>query len=215
LIAAAHGGTGMAPQIGHRSPAGGSASPVKHALRDPLRTKHAATEWNVRPHESLPRPHAAYTPPSFPDSQAFRMGDRSEMHVLDGRTSSHELTHSTLRASRTLDLDGQLLQFILATDAGVVDQLLGHRAVLDPESTQGLRALRLVRLHRALGDVFGTAERVQRFLDTELPELGDTPRHMLATTDGVERVLSVVERDVRDSLDPRFHGTLQQRPDAA
>ncbi|TZF90352.1 MbcA/ParS/Xre antitoxin family protein [Cognatilysobacter lacus] len=136
------------------------------------------------------------------------MGDRSEMHVLDGRASAHELTHSTLRASRTLDLDGQLLQFILATDAGVVDQLLGHRSMLDPESMQGLRALRLVRLHRALGDVFGSAERVQRFLDTALPELGDTPRRLLGTPDGLERVLAVVERDVRDSLDPRFHGAL-------
>lgn len=140
------------------------------------------------------------------------MGDRSDLHLLDGNTSSHALTYGTLRASRTLDLDGQLLQFILATDAGVVDQLLGHRSVLDPASPEGERALRLVRLHRALGDVFGTAERVQRFLDTELDELGDTPRRLLGTTDGVERVLAVVERDVRDSLDPRFSGTLQQAP---
>lgn len=139
------------------------------------------------------------------------MGERSELHLLDGYASSHALTYGTLRATRTLDLDGQLLQFILATDADMVGQLLDSRATLDPDSPAGLRALRLVRLHRALGDVFGTAERVQRFLDTAIPELGDTPRRLLATTDGVERVLAIVERDVRDSLDPRFRGPLEQR----
>ena len=143
------------------------------------------------------------------------MGDRSDLHLLDGHASSHALTYGTLRASRTLDLDGQLLQFILATDADVVEQLLDHRSVLDPDSPAGARALRLVRLHRALGDVFGSAERVQRFLDTTLDELGDTPRRLLATVDGVERVLAIVERDVRDSLDPRFHGPLQQAPRVA
>lgn len=138
------------------------------------------------------------------------MGERSELHMLDGHASAHALTYGTLRASRTLDLDGQLLQFILATDADVVEQLLDHRSILDPDSPAGLRALRLVRLHRALGDVFGSAERVQRFLDTPLPEFGETPRRMLGTADGIERVLGVVERDVRDSLDPHFHGALQQ-----
>jgi hypothetical protein len=136
------------------------------------------------------------------------MGDRTELHVLDGYTSSHALTYGTLRASRTLELDGQLLQFILATDAGMIDQLLGNQSMLDPDSLQGQRALRLVRLHRALGDVFGAAERVQRFLNTEHAELGATPRALLATTDGVERVLALVERDVRDSLDPGFRGAL-------
>jgi hypothetical protein len=136
------------------------------------------------------------------------MGDRNELHVLDGYTSSHALTYGTLRASRTLELDGQLLQFILATDAGVIDQLLGNQATLDPDSPEGHRALRLVRLHRALGDVFGAAERVQRFLDTPHPELGASPRELLGAPDGIENVLALVERDVRDSLDPGFRGAL-------
>lgn len=136
------------------------------------------------------------------------MGDSSALHLLDGHASAHALTYGMLRASRTLELDGQLLQFILATDADVVGQLLDSRRTLDPDSPEGRRALRLVRLHRALGDVFGSAERVQRFLDTVEPSLGDTPRRLLGTVDGVERVLDVVERDVRDSLDPAFHGPL-------
>ena len=139
------------------------------------------------------------------------MGDRTEMHMLDGYTSSHALTYGTLRASRTLELDGQLLQFILATDAELIDRLLGSRSMLDPESPEGTRALRLVRLHRALGDVFGAAERVQRFLNTVHPELDDSPRALLGTPDGIERVLALVERDVRDSLDPGFRGALAAR----
>jgi len=138
------------------------------------------------------------------------MGEKSERHLFDGRTSADVLTYDTLRASRTLDLDGQLLQFILATDADMVGQLLDHRSTIDPDAPAGRRALRLVRLHRALGDVFGSAERVQQFLDTPTAELGGTPRRLLASVDGVERVLAVVERDVRDSLEPGFRGPLTE-----
>ena len=137
------------------------------------------------------------------------MGDANEIHLYDGYASAHALTYGALRACRTLELDVRSMQCILGTDADVVEQLLGNQAMLDPATPQGVRALRLVRLNRALGDVFGSAERVQRFLATPVPEFGDTPRNLLATSDGIERVLEVVERDVRDSLDPGFSGALQ------
>ncbi|HZX80858.1 MAG TPA: antitoxin Xre/MbcA/ParS toxin-binding domain-containing protein [Lysobacter sp.] len=139
------------------------------------------------------------------------MGDSTSLHLLDGRTSAHALTYGMLRASRTLELDASLLQSILATDADRVARLLDSQSTLDPDSPEGLRALRLVRLHRALGDVFGSSERVHRFLDTVAPELGTTPRALLGTADGIERVLACVERDVRDSLDPGFAGALIKR----
>ena len=140
------------------------------------------------------------------------MGELTELHMLDGYASSHALTYGMLRAIRTLELDGQMLQFILATDADTIERLLGNRSTLEPDSPQGVRALRLIRLHRALGDVFGAAERVQRFLGTVHPELGATPRALLGTDDGLERVLALVERDVRDSLDPGFSGALAASP---
>ena len=139
------------------------------------------------------------------------MGESTSLHLLDGRTSAHALTYGMLRASRTLELDDQLLQFILATDADMVTRLLGSQSVLEPDSPEGQRALRLVRLHRALGDVFGSAERVHRFLDTVEPELGDTPRALLRTVDGIERVLAHVAFHVRDSLDPGFAGALAEQ----
>jgi hypothetical protein len=52
---------------------------------------------------------------------------------------------------------------------------------------------------------------VQRFLNTAHPELGNSPRALLGTPDGIERVLALVERDVRDSLDPGFRGALTPR----
>ncbi|HEY4581439.1 MAG TPA: hypothetical protein VIG88_01010 [Lysobacter sp.] len=136
------------------------------------------------------------------------MGASTSLHLLDGRMSAHALTYGMLRAARTLELDAPLLQFVLAIDADRVSHLLDSLSILDPDSPEGRRALRLVRLQRALGDVFGSAERVHRFLDTVEPELGDTPRALLGMNGGVERVLAYVERDVRDSLDPGFAGAL-------
>ncbi|GAB2514289.1 antitoxin Xre/MbcA/ParS toxin-binding domain-containing protein [Lysobacter humi (ex Lee et al. 2017)] len=130
------------------------------------------------------------------------MGNTSDYQVLDGFASAQALTYGALRATKTLDLDRQLLQFILATDARLVDSLLGSQALLDPDSPEGRRALTLVRLHRALGDVYGSAERVHAFLDTHSPALGATPRSLFGTECGVQRVLDVVEADVRDSLEP-------------
>ena len=52
---------------------------------------------------------------------------------------------------------------------------------------------------------------MQRFLNTVHPELDDSPRTLLGTPDGIERVLELVERDVRDSLDPGFRGALAPR----
>lgn len=150
-----------------------------------------------------------YTRFSCGRSHACRMGESNEIQFYDGYASAHALTYGTLRATRTLELDIQSLQSILDTDAAVVKQLLGNQALIDPATPQGKRALRLVRLNRALGDVFGSAERVQRFLASPIPEFGDTARNLLATCDGVERVLAIVERDVRDSLDPGFSGALQ------
>ncbi|GAB6195930.1 antitoxin Xre/MbcA/ParS toxin-binding domain-containing protein [Lysobacter xanthus] len=130
------------------------------------------------------------------------MGNTTDLQVLDGFSSAQALTYSTLRATKTLDLDRQLLQFILATDADLVERFLGAQALIDPDSSEGHRALLLVRLHRALGDVFGSAERVHTFLDEPMAVLGGTPRELLRTDRGLQRVLDLVEADVRDSLEP-------------
>lgn len=128
------------------------------------------------------------------------MGEKSTFHVLDGSTASHALTYGAVRAAKSLDLDRQLLQFMLATDGSVVDQLMGSGMLLDPDSDEGRRALRLVRLHRALGDVFGSAESVQAFLDRFEPEFSAAPRSLLHTPEGVDRVLVYLEARVRDWL---------------
>lgn len=130
------------------------------------------------------------------------MGIDRDHLLLDGYASADALTHSTLRASKTLELDRQLLQFILSTDADLIDRFLSSQTLLDPDSPEGRRALVLVRLHRALGDVFGTAERVQLFLNTPVPQLDGTPRSLLGSEDGLQRVLDLVEGDARDSLAP-------------
>jgi uncharacterized protein (DUF2384 family) len=118
----------------------------------------------------------------------------------NARESSEALTLDTLRAARNLSLDAGILQAILATDATVVARLLDHRQVLTPDSDAGVRALSLVRLHRALGDVFGSVEQVNVWLDRIEPELGARPRDLIGTPTGLERVVRHMEGQCRDIL---------------
>lgn len=116
----------------------------------------------------------------------------------DARASPEALTLDTLRAARNLELDGEDLQTVLATDAGVVQSLMDQRRVLMPNSTEGRRALLLVRLHRALGDVFGSLDQVHRWLDAEDPELRGRPRQLIGTADGLADVVVLIESRSKD-----------------
>ena len=116
----------------------------------------------------------------------------------DARASPEALTLDTLRAARNLALDDAHLQTVLATDAAVVQSLMDQRRVLTPESSEGRRALLLVRLHRALGDVFGSLDHVHRWLDTEHAELRGRPRELMGTADGLADVVILIESRSKD-----------------
>lgn len=116
----------------------------------------------------------------------------------DARASPEALTLDTLRAARNLALRGEELQTVLATDAGVVQSLMDERRVLTPESSEGRRALLLVRLHRALGDVFGSLDQVHVWLDTEDAELRGRPRELIRTADGLANVVIRIESRSKD-----------------
>lgn len=116
----------------------------------------------------------------------------------DARVSREALTLDTLRAARNLQLDAQILQTVLATDPGVVSSLLDSERTLSPDSEAGGRALLLIRLHRALGDVFGSLHQVHQWLDTYEQELGGRPRDLITTPDGLERVVSHIEAHCKD-----------------
>jgi uncharacterized protein (DUF2384 family) len=116
----------------------------------------------------------------------------------DARFSSGALTLDTLRAVRNLRFEPDDLQRVLATDRETVDRVLHHEQELVPDSHTGEYALRLVRLNRALGDVFGAQHRVQEWLSTYHAELDGRPGDLIHTAIGLERVLAHIESHAKD-----------------
>ena len=118
----------------------------------------------------------------------------------DARVCGDALTLETVRATRSLGLGRDLLQAVLGTDARGVERLLACETGLAPDTPQGARALLLVRLHRALGDVFGSLDAVHGWLDAPQPALGARPIELMHTPDGLERVVRHIETRCKDCL---------------
>ncbi|GHA83465.1 antitoxin Xre/MbcA/ParS toxin-binding domain-containing protein [Cognatilysobacter bugurensis] len=116
----------------------------------------------------------------------------------DARFSSGALTLDTLRAVRNLKFAPEDLQRVLATDRDTVQRVLHHEQEVRPDSDMGAHALRLVRLNRALGDVFGAQHRVQEWLSTWHPELDGRPGDLIHTAVGLQRVLAHIESHAKD-----------------
>ncbi|CAA9352136.1 MAG: hypothetical protein AVDCRST_MAG71-3002 [uncultured Lysobacter sp.] len=124
--------------------------------------------------------------------------DYHDVRSGDARVSAEALTLDTLRAARNLELQRPQLEALLGADPDEVDRLLDNRQTLSPRSEQGMRALLLVRLNRALGDVFGSLHRAREWLDTLDPALGGRPGDLLRTREGLERVLGHMELSSKD-----------------
>lgn len=120
------------------------------------------------------------------------------VHSGDARFSAGALTLDTLRAVRNLRFAPEDLERVLATDRDTVDRVLHHELELRPDTDAGAHALRLVRLNRALGDVFGAQHRVQDWLSTWNAELDARPGDLIHTAPGLERVLAHIESHAKD-----------------
>lgn len=126
-------------------------------------------------------------------------------HALDlrhgsARHSPDALTLDALRAVRGLGLEPQDLQAVLRTDAATVGGLLAHELALLPASREGRQALLLIRLHRALGDVFGSLDQAHEWLDAFDPELEARPRDLARDPRGLATVVEHIGARCRDCL---------------
>lgn len=130
------------------------------------------------------------------------MGHAHAIDVTQGnaRVSGDVLTLETVRATRSLGLGRELLQGVLGLDAAAVDRLLACEDWLTPGTPEGDRALLLVRLHRALGDVFGALDSVHGWLDAPEPALGARPIELVRTPEGLARVVAHIETRCKDCL---------------
>ena len=127
---------------------------------------------------------------------------RQALHVQVGnaRVSPEALTLDTVRAARGLGLDATALREALGGDDRSIDRLLGCELTLAPETSLGESALLLVRLHRALGDVFGSLDQVEQWLTTHDKALGGRPRDLLRTRSGLMRLAIGMEKRCKDCL---------------
>jgi uncharacterized protein (DUF2384 family) len=128
-------------------------------------------------------------------------GDTSDF--FDCRAAADLLTSDLRRVARTLGLDAELLSRVLVMDAGLAGRLLDARARISPTSPEGIRAVRLVRLNRALGDAFGSIDAVGSFLHEADPDDGLVPIELLQQPDGIERVFARMDCSSADEWRPR------------
>ncbi|GAB6195167.1 antitoxin Xre/MbcA/ParS toxin-binding domain-containing protein [Lysobacter xanthus] len=127
------------------------------------------------------------------------------LHALDvvrgnARASAEALALDARRAATGLGLDAEALGPTLDVDPPTAAGILAGDSRITPGSDLAERTLLLVRLHRALGDVYGSTELVHRWLDAEEPELGARPRDLLRSTDGLRRVVAHMEHHCKDCL---------------
>lgn len=126
-------------------------------------------------------------------------------HALDvsigtPRASPAALTLATVQAARGFGLVARDVATLLATEASVANELMAGERMISPDSEVGGRAVLFVRLHRALGDVYGSIEQVRKWLAARDPALGARPVDVLRAPDGLERLVAVMETRCKDCL---------------
>ena len=118
----------------------------------------------------------------------------------NARESSEALALDARRAAAGLGLSAPDLEALLEIDASTAASIRSGGARIQSGSALATRVLLLVRLQRALGVVYGWVDQANQWLDAVEPSLGDKPRVLLRTHDGLGRVVSQIERRCKDCL---------------
>lgn len=135
-------------------------------------------------------------------SAPMQMSRSPAVHVSRGnaRESAEALALDARRAAGGLGFRAAELQAVLDVDDATAAAIASGCARIAPGSGLAERTLLLVRLHRALGEVYGSVEQMDRWLDTDEPLLGERPRTLIRTTDGLRRVVGHIEGRCKDCL---------------
>lgn len=127
------------------------------------------------------------------------------LHAVDvargnARASAEALALDARRAALGLGFEAAALATVLDTDDATAAAIRSGAARITPGSPLAERTLLLVRLHRALGDVYGSVEQADRWLDDADPVLGERPRALIRSPEGLRRVVDHMERRCKDCL---------------
>ena len=102
------------------------------------------------------------------------------------------LTKAVLRAADLLDL-AQDLPVILGIEAHQWERLRSGAQTLQPDSAAWPIAVRIASLFRSLVTLLGDANRSREWLDSPHATLGSSPRELLRTDTGRERVFGYLD----------------------
>ncbi|MGY4517092.1 hypothetical protein [Lysobacter sp. HA18] len=136
------------------------------------------------------------------------MGDATVHDFFDCRAAAELLTYDVMRVVRTMQLDATRLARVIGSDELHANAVLSGQALVQPGSPIGQRCIRLVRLHRALGDAFGSTDAVAAFLNRADPDDGVVPALILEQSDGIERVFARLTCTGADEWRPALYVSL-------
>jgi DNA-binding XRE family transcriptional regulator len=104
------------------------------------------------------------------------------------------LSKATMRAAQLLGLTQSELAPILGLSRSTISRLAAGDILLAPEQKAWELAALFVRLFRSLDAVVGSnTEQARAWLDSENAGLGGAPRALIATTEGLVRVVQYLD----------------------
>jgi DNA-binding transcriptional regulator LsrR (DeoR family) len=104
------------------------------------------------------------------------------------------LSKATVRAAQLLGLTQSELAPVLGLSRSTVSRLVAGDVLLSPEQKAWELAALFVRLFRSLDAVVGpNAEQARAWLDSENAALAAAPRQLIATTEGLVRVVQYLD----------------------
>ena len=114
------------------------------------------------------------------------------MNDLHATTDPTTLKKAIVRAADVLGLTEQLPQ-VLGVDASSWAQLLANERALAPGTDEWNGAVRFASLFRSLLTLVGTVPNAREWLDQHHRTLGASPRALLRSPEGLERVVRYLE----------------------
>lgn len=113
--------------------------------------------------------------------------------MSDSGSECQVLTKSILGVADQLRLESVDLAIILGLAPAQIEQMRKGSRQLDPEREEWGAALLLVRAFQALLAIVGDVETARAWIASQNRELGLKPAAMMATRDGLVRVVSYLE----------------------
>ena len=120
------------------------------------------------------------------------MGTRPASALAPEREQT--LSKATVRAAELLGLTQSELAPILGLSRSTISRLVAGDVLLSPEQKAWELAALFVRLFRSLDAIVGSnTGQARAWLDSENAGLGAAPRQLIATTEGLVRVVQYLD----------------------